>query len=445
MLRRLPRVGVHGQVGVLAGVGLAMLWTAIGFAMAAPRQPDPTRWALLGAGGVVTLVLVLLSAILVGVTIRPMRGWQESEALRQAVVQHTRVGVAGLGLDGRFRSANPALCAMLGYSETELRRLTYGDVTGAGDLAARGAAAPTPGAGTDLVAEECCVRKDGSVFWAELRVTAVRDRDGRPRSFVAVIHDMTDRNDKRSRAAQVQSALLPSGSPPLDGYELAARCVPADEVGGDFFDWYVSAPGELTVTIGDVMGKGMSAALLMATVRSALRAAARSDSLTEGLRLASDSIALDFDLADTFVTLLHARLDQRTGRIVYVDAGHGYTFILGPDGGVTHLKGRGLPLAVLPGQTYREAETELEPGATFVAFSDGVSDLHPALAARLEPLAAILAGADSADEVVRRLTHGAAGTRAHDDVTVLALRRSPGSPTSFTIRRARQRPTPSPN
>ncbi len=363
------------------------------------------------------------------------------------MIDRAPLGIARLSLDGRFLSGNPALCTMLGCTEGELRQLRDADVTQPEDLE------PGRQAHADVVerrrplavVEKRYVRKDGSAFWAELTVAPVLDRTGEVRCLVSLVRDVSHRREGLGQAAELQGALLPTGAPPLDGYELAARCVPAADVGGDFFDWYMSAPGELTVTLGDVMGKGMSAALLMATVRSALRAGARSGSLTEPLRLASDTIALDFEHSDTFVTLLHARLSQRTGRLSYVDAGHGYTFLLAPDGEVRHLRSQGLPLAVLPGQTYHEAVTELRPGMTFVAFSDGVAQLHPALAVRLDALTEILAGARTAEEVVRRLTRGAAHRPAQDDVTVLALRRAPGRRTSLTVGRSRTRQRSWPN
>ena len=270
----------------------------------------------------------------VGVLARSLQAWQESEALRRALIDHAPVGIARMDVGGRFLSGNPVLCRMLGCSEGELRQLRDSDVTDPADLLeSRRVREELAGRlASRAVLEKRYVRKDGSSFRATLTVAPVLDRTGQVQSLVALIEDVSHHEDPRERAAEVQESLLPSGSPPLDGYELAARCVPAFDVGGDFFDWYVSSPGELTVTLGDVMGKGMSAALLMATIRSALRAGSRARSLTEPLRLASDTIALDFEHADTFITLLHARLNQRTGRLAYVDAGHGYCAILRQDG-----------------------------------------------------------------------------------------------------------------
>src|SRR5918994_2118615 len=78
--------------------------------------------------------------------------------------------------------------------------------------------------------------------------------------------------EELARAAVVQSELLPVENPPLAGFELGARCLPARMVGGDFYDWQQLPLGTLSLTVGDVMGKGMSAALLMATVRAVIRA-----------------------------------------------------------------------------------------------------------------------------------------------------------------------------
>lgn len=75
-----------------------------------------------------------------------------------------------------------------------------------------------------------------------------------------------------AQAARVVAELLPPAPPVIAGFELAAACVSAREVGGDFYDWQLLPSGELSLTVGDVMGKGLSAALLMATVRAVLRA-----------------------------------------------------------------------------------------------------------------------------------------------------------------------------
>ena len=124
------------------------------------------------------------------------------------------------------------------------------------------------------------------------------------------------------RAALLQRALRPRSVIRLAGFEVAGHCVTARHVGGDFYDWFM-ARGSLHIFAGDVMGKGIGAALIASSVRAVLRGAARFISIEEAFnRTAYD---LDQDLGDTstFVTAFGACLDPATGEGRYVDAGHG--------------------------------------------------------------------------------------------------------------------------
>ena len=251
-----------------------------------------------------------------------------------------------------------------------------------------------------------------------------------------------------ARAAQVQAELLPRDVPALPGFELAARCVPAREVGGDFYDWQELAPGLVTLTLGDVMGKGMAAALLMATVRAALRAIARQGVLaannpTTAVRepdlaqsrsfvtlfhaqlVQAAAVALEPDLtrAGSFATLFQAQLTVADRRLAYVDAGHGCVFLRRADGRVEALRPRGLPLGVLAEATYQEGSVTLWPGDALVVYSDGLLDARPELGLTHVLLADQLAGAASAQAMVDRLVAlpGLSGPPS-DDLTVLVLR-----------------------
>src|SRR5205807_2546172 len=137
--------------------------------------------------------------------------------------------------------------------------------------------------------------------------------------------------EKLARAAKVQRDLLPDAVPDLAGYELTGLCRPTEEVGGDFFDWYQPDDGTLAVTLADVMGKGMPAAILMATMRIALRSSAWTGSAGAAVQQVADSSFADLEKAETFMTLFHARLDMETGRVSFVDAGHGLAVVVGAE------------------------------------------------------------------------------------------------------------------
>ena len=112
-----------------------------------------------------------------------------------------------------------------------------------------------------------------------------------------------------ARAGAVQAELLPRDQPAIAPFELAARCIPAREVGGDFYDWQGLAPGDLWLTLADVMGKGMPAALWMATVRTAMRAVVRESPPAVAMRYVARALEPDLARAEAYVTLFLARLE----------------------------------------------------------------------------------------------------------------------------------------
>jgi serine phosphatase RsbU (regulator of sigma subunit) len=225
-----------------------------------------------------------------------------------------------------------------------------------------------------------------------------------------------------TRASKVQMDLLPDRTPSIPGFDLAGRCVPARDVGGDYYSWMEPEPGALAITLGDVMGKGMPAALLMATVRAAVRTAAQRNSPATVLEVAARALGGDLERASSFVTLFHARLDATKRRLAYVDVGHGHVFVRRADGSVETLPERGLPLGVLPEERYEEGTVEFSAGDALVLYSDGLIDARPDLDLEPEDVAAQLEGVSGAEAMVERLVGLAdTGEPLPDDLTVVVL------------------------
>jgi sigma-B regulation protein RsbU (phosphoserine phosphatase) len=208
----------------------------------------------------------------------------------------------------------------------------------------------------------------------------------------------------------------------VPGYELAGACRPAEDVAGDFYDWVLGPDGRLDLTVADVMGKGIAAALVMAVVRTALRSAPASLSPVERVRIAATSFALSKSDDAMFVTLFHARLDPATGVLRYVDAGHGHCAIRRADGGLTRLSLHSLPVGAWDGATFEEGEARLEPGDALLAYSDGVVE-HDERQLDMAELNAALGAASAAGDLVDRLL-ATAGARLTDDATAVVLRRN---------------------
>lgn len=223
----------------------------------------------------------------------------------------------------------------------------------------------------------------------------------------------------------VQRRLLPQRVPDLPGYEVAGACVPSGAVSGDFFDWQRTPEG-LVVTLADVMGKGVGAAMIAATVRAALRVASTSLDPGRTLAVVDRAVESDLDANDAFVTLLHLRLDAQSGQIALVDAGHGLAIVCRADGSRQPIPSRNLPLGALGTQRWSPSTMRLDPGDMLLVCSDGVLDLFDGTIASMDLVARTAMDADgTAAAAVASLTGLATETTPPDDVTVVAIRRLP--------------------
>ncbi|MFT2693183.1 PP2C family protein-serine/threonine phosphatase [Clavibacter zhangzhiyongii] len=221
----------------------------------------------------------------------------------------------------------------------------------------------------------------------------------------------------------VQRRLLPQTVPDIAGYEVAGTCVPSGAVSGDFFDWQ-RTPDGLVVTLADVMGKGVGAAMIAATVRAALRVALPAHDPGGTMTVVDRAVESDLDANDAFVTLLHLRLDAPSGEIQLVDAGHGLGVVCRADGSREPIPSRNLPLGALGTQDWAVTTVRLDPGDLLLICSDGVLDLFDGTLASMD-LAALTAmsTASTAAQAVASLTRLAADGTPPDDVTVVAIRR----------------------
>jgi serine phosphatase RsbU (regulator of sigma subunit) len=198
--------------------------------------------------------------------------------------------------------------------------------------------------------------------------------------------------------------------------------VPAKFVGGDFFDWY-PIQGGIAFTLADVMGKGVGAGIVAATVRATIRTARDEGDVELAVDRAARALAEDLREADSFVTLFHARLNAADGRLSFVDAGHGLSVIVDPDGAAHRLESGDFPLGTVRSVGWHQQEVVLERGATLVSFSDGVLDLYDGTLASVDRVGAIVAASSTAQDVVDEIARLARSQEATDDVTVVAIRR----------------------
>lgn len=282
-------------------------------------------------------------------------------------------------------------------------------------------------------------RKNGEIFIGELYAMKRFDAEGRVIGNIGIIRDISERKKAEEAlresemrryqlqvelvyAAEIQAKLLPRDFPHIPGFDIAAQCLPAKQVGGDFYDWQEVCTGVWSLILGDVMGKGMAAAMLMATVRASLRSVSHNRP-AEALRLTESAVLPDLENSESFVTLFLGQLNVESRVLTYVDCGHGYVFVRRRNGSVEGLLPRGLPLGVQGQKNFQEGTIRLEPGDTLVIYSDGVVDARPELGLNNQILAEHLDGADSSREMLGRLmalTEQNGGLP--DDVTILVAR-----------------------
>jgi len=175
-------------------------------------------------------------------------------------------------------------------------------------------------------------------------------------------------------AAEIQRQILPQGSPHVEGYDLMGWSRPARQVGGDYFDFFELDGGRLRVTVGDVTGKGIPAALLVSTLHSSLRLLLGSDPVDGELLSRLNRHIHESSAANKFITLLVAELDPSAHRLRYVNAGHNPGLCVRADGTVAQLDPGGLPVGMLPQAGYTTGEMALGSGDLVCLYSDGITE-----------------------------------------------------------------------
>jgi serine phosphatase RsbU (regulator of sigma subunit)/predicted ester cyclase len=178
-------------------------------------------------------------------------------------------------------------------------------------------------------------------------------------------------------ARNIQQASLPREVPQLEGWQISPFYRPAREVGGDFYDFFKLEDGRLGLIVGDATGKGVSAALVMASARSMLHAVAQASDYSPGevLRMTNDPLVTDIP-PNMFVTCLYAILDPESGSLSYANAGHDLPYLRRRNGDTEELRARGMPLGLMPGMSYEEKEIVLDAGAAALFYSDGLVEAH---------------------------------------------------------------------
>lgn len=232
-------------------------------------------------------------------------------------------------------------------------------------------------------------------------------------------------------AREVQEQLFPQELPRVPGLDLAGHCRPARGVGGDYYDFLALGPDRLGLAIGDVSGKGIPAALLMASLQASLRGQASfgTRDLAELMERVNKLICASSS-ANRYATFFYAEYSPSTRRLAFVNAGHNAPMLLRSGGRIERLEAGGPVVGLIEFASYAAAQVELRPGDVLLAYTDGLSEaMSPAEEEwGEERLAQALRSCDGtpAAQAVERLMRDAdafaAGAPQHDDMTLLVVR-----------------------
>jgi len=232
-------------------------------------------------------------------------------------------------------------------------------------------------------------------------------------------------------AGDIQSRILPKSVPVTPGFDLIGWNRPAQQVGGDYYDFLPLAGDKLGVTVGDVSGKGIPAALLVSTLHSAVRL------LLDRVEVGSPMLArlnqhiVDSSAPNKFITLLITQLDFASGELTYVNAGHNPGVLVRAGGGTAMLDSGGMPLGLMPGSVYRCETVAIAAGDLLCLYSDGITEASSPTdeefglerlcelltELREHPLSAIV------ERIDREVREFSAGQPQGDDQTLVLLRR----------------------
>jgi len=413
-----------------------------------------TRVGLIKSGGKV------ISAILVGTDITERKRMEEaietSEAKLRAVFNTAVDGIITIDEAGIIESYNTSAARIFGYDPEEVigKNLNllmpepyHSQHDGYIHNYLNTGIAKIIGIGREAKGQ----RKDGTIFPMELAVSEVILNERR--WFTGVIRDITERveaeeirihleNELRQAydkiqqeldlAAEIQTSLLPRKNPSYNGFDFAASFIPARYVSGDVYDFISLDNDQCIITMADIAGKGIPAALLTFTTQSLMRTEIRLNKSPKDILSNINSLMYeDLTQSEMFITMFTGKLNTRLGRLTFANAGH--TEILwwqyGNDKCV-NLPASGLPIGIIADAPITEETIALRPGDMLVVYSDGITEAENPQGELfgIERLKKILtdqpyrSASDMSQLIIEVVEDFQAGLTLSDDITLIVLK-----------------------
>ena len=335
---------------------------------------------------------------------------------------------------GIIEYVNPAFEKTTGYSAAEvLGRKPNILKSGAHDVGFYGDLWGVLNSGKTFQGTIINRKKSGALFWSEQTISPIKDQDGTTTHFVSVLNDLTALIKKREQechfafAREVQQRYYHPTTASLRGFDIGAAAYPADQTGGDYFDFIPQVDGSLYIVIADIAGHGFGSALVMAEARASLRAYATMVSDISSLLMHLNRTLAPTLGGNRFVTMLLGRIDPQKRSIEYASAGHETGYVLRRSGDIgAVLASTAPPLGLFPDQQFPLAPAvPLESGDTIVLLTDGITESADGDDA--------VFGTEGALEFVRSVQESSAGELVGDS-TGLPARLPAAGPRSTTSR-----------
>jgi len=238
-------------------------------------------------------------------------------------------------------------------------------------------------------------------------------------------------------AREVQERLFPQTLPVIAGLDYAGHCRPALGVGGDYYDFLVLPQGHLGIAVGDVSGKGIAAALMMASPQASLRGEATRAPENLAAAVANiNRLVYEVSSANRYATFFYGQYDPATRNFAYVNAGHNPPMLFHcsqASWSITRLEVGGTVVGLLEGVPFQQGNVMLKPGDILVAYTDGVSEAMNSADEEWgeQRMIQTVESCDGlrAQEIMQRVFTAAdtfvAGAKQHDDMTLVVLRALP--------------------
>jgi sigma-B regulation protein RsbU (phosphoserine phosphatase) len=256
--------------------------------------------------------------------------------------------------------------------------------------------------------------------------------------LTAAIAEEVSKRERLNReleiAREVQEHLFPQSIPSIDTLDYVGACRPALGVGGDYYDFIEMPEGRLCFAVGDVSGKGISAALIMSNLQAALRSHAMSAAEDlASIMMRINRLIYQSSASNRYVTFFLGEYDPRARQLTYVNAGHNAPMLFRAGGELLRLSEGGLVVGLVPSVTYGQASIFLCPGDLLIAFTDGITESMNAADEewgedRLIETVRASFGCPSReilDQVMTAAVGFAGGAAQHDDMTLVVFKGQP--------------------